>query len=384
MRRYDIKYGKGRKVSRTPITLNDGQSTRLVGCVLRGIRVNAWIPALQQSMSTRTCTASWSSAKHSVRHLVTWMQRGAFPPSIRLTPTVGCPRSPASTSYARPQSSPPSLGHVSITIALHDTHLSPLDITAPSTSRPQTTLRPRPGAASPLHNSARPPHVAHLRHAFGRAPSVSSTGEAVAVMDERESSTASSVDFYENDKRPETPPQEPQNGAVTKRKAEELAPSPEKKRKLSSPSPTTCAPISCAGLPAAVWQHVFLSCSLYDLGRLLQVNRAFHSYLIDVRNVSLHDPHAGSLRLLKSESLWASARNALPVKPPKPLQGFSELRMWQLAWAKRCQFCRKESSPILGEKLWQQGPGADGVRTIWPFGIKSCGTCLLARCKTVS
>ncbi|KAF2681890.1 hypothetical protein K458DRAFT_391402 [Lentithecium fluviatile CBS 122367] len=201
-------------------------------------------------------------------------------------------------------------------------------------------------------------------------------------MDERESSTASSVDFYETDQRPLTPARNAPGATVAKRRAEELAPSPEKKRKLDSPSPTTCALTPCAGLPAAVWQHVFLSCSLHDLGRLLQVNRAFHSYLTDVRNVSLRDPDSGSLRLLKSESLWASARNALPVKPPKPLPGFSELQMWQLAWAKRCQFCQKESSFTPGEKIWQKGPGANGVRAVWPFGVKSCGPCLLNRRKT--
>jgi hypothetical protein len=203
-------------------------------------------------------------------------------------------------------------------------------------------------------------------------------------MGERDSSPTSSVDFYETDQRPTALTEEAEHVATTKRKAEELAPSPEKKRKLASPSPTTCALKSCAGLLPAVWQHVFLSCSLYDLGRLLQVNRAFRSYLIDVRNVSLHDPDSGSLRLLKSESLWASARNALPVKPPKPLPGFSELQMWQLAWSRKCQFCLKESSSKPGEKIWQKGPGANGVRAIWPFGIRSCGTCLLERCKTVS
>lgn len=204
-------------------------------------------------------------------------------------------------------------------------------------------------------------------------------------MDERESDTASSVDFYETDPKLSTPPKESHDDApVAKRKAEELAHTQEKKRKLDSFSEPPCALESCAGLPPAVWQHVFLSCSLSDLGRLLQVNRSFHSYLTGIRNAPLQGPESGALRLLKSESVWASARNALPVKPPKPLPGFSEMRMWRLAWAKRCQFCQKESSFIAGEKIWQKGPSSSGVRTIWPFGIKACGPCLMERCQTVS
>lgn len=211
-------------------------------------------------------------------------------------------------------------------------------------------------------------------------------------MDERESSTPSSVDFYDTEKQPtaQPPPLDVPPGTA-KRKATDIASSDLKKRKVASlsPSPSLSSPVSCrfkpcAGLPPAVWQHVFLSCSLHDLGRLLTVNRSFHSYLTDVSLVSPSDPASGSLRLLKSESIWAAARNALPVKPPRPLPGFSELQMWQLAWSKKCRFCRKESVFQPGEKIWQKGPGANGVRTIWPFGIRSCGSCLMEQCQTVS
>ena len=203
-------------------------------------------------------------------------------------------------------------------------------------------------------------------------------------MDERESSTASSVDFYGSEDKPSTPQADvPEQPVATKRKAEELV-QPQKKRRIESPCRDASALKPCAGLPPALWQHVFLSCSLSDLGRLLQVNRSFRSYLTDVQNVSFSDPAHGSLRLLKSESIWASARNALPVKSPKPLPGFSELQMWQLVWSKTCQFCQKLGSGTTGEKLWQKGPGSDGVRTIWPFAVRACGNCLMERCQTVS
>lgn len=206
-------------------------------------------------------------------------------------------------------------------------------------------------------------------------------------MDERESSVASSVDFYGSDHKATPPPAAPHEDAVhTKRKAEQsdAAPAPQKRLRLGPNVHSAVAPKPCAGLPPAIWQHIFLSCSLSDLGRLLQVNRSFHSYLTDVQVIPFQDPDHGSLHLLKSDSIWASARNALPVKSPKPLPGFSELQMWQLAWSKTCQFCQKSSSATTGEKIWQKGPGADGVRTIWPFGIRACGKCLMDRCQTVS
>lgn len=204
-------------------------------------------------------------------------------------------------------------------------------------------------------------------------------------MDDRESSVASSADFYTSETTSPATAQAAQNTmSISKRKAEEESSAYDKKRRLASPFQRTSSDLrSCAGLPPAVWQHIFLSCSLADLGRLMQVNRSFLSYLTDVHNVSVSKPDSACLRLLKSESVWASARNALSPRPPKPFQGFSELQMWQLAWSKRCQFCSKPSSPSAGEKIWQHGPGLIGVRAIWPFGIRACGPCLMQQCQTV-
>lgn len=210
-------------------------------------------------------------------------------------------------------------------------------------------------------------------------------------MEDREGSVTSSTDFYESDRNPESPARDVQHGRSPipsmKRKPDELESTQDKKRRLelpstiSAPSPTRLEP--CAGLPPAIWQHIFLSCSLHELGRLLQVNRPFHSYLTDVRHPSTAKPDHGFVRLLKSESVWASARNMHATKPPKPLPGFGEVQMCQLAWNKRCQFCNKESTFSPGEKIWQKGPGATGVRIVWPFGIRTCGPCLLQNSQTV-
>lgn len=204
------------------------------------------------------------------------------------------------------------------------------------------------------------------------------------MEEERETSVASSTDFYGSDKKPDTPPEATENDSLpVKRKADEPDSLPDKRRRLESSPAPSIALGPCAGLAPAVWQHIFLFCPLSTLGRLLQVNRSFHSYLTNVRNVPHAKPDSGFLRLLKSESIWASARNLHPTKPPKPLPGFSEMQMWQLFGPNKCQFCEKEDCPVSGEKIWQKGPGTTGVRIVWPFGIRSCGACLLERCQTV-
>ena len=209
-------------------------------------------------------------------------------------------------------------------------------------------------------------------------------------MEDRESSVVSSVDFYGYDANATHAPAAPSDAPLPKRKADDAPAEPDKKRKLeleldaSSPGRSSSDLPCCAGLPPELWQHVFSFCSLADLGRLIQVNRSFLSYLTDVRAVSTSKSGHGRLHLLKSESLWASARNALCTKPPKPLPGFSELQMWQLAWSRRCQFCNKLDSYTPGERIWQKGPGNTGVRAIWPFAIRACGPCLLQQCQTVS
>lgn len=206
-------------------------------------------------------------------------------------------------------------------------------------------------------------------------------------MDEREASVASSTDFYESDGKPDTPlrdgPDAHNEGSPAKRKAEHQPVIQEKRRKIDSPAPPATTHVNpCAGLSPAIWQHIFLFCSVQELGRLFQVNRSFRSYLSDVRHVSPTKPASGFVRLLKSESIWASARNRHPTKPPKPLPGFSEVQMWQLVWNKTCQFCGRNNTYIPGEKIWQKGPGATGVRVVWPFSIRSCGPCLLQKCQT--
>ncbi|KAF2146521.1 uncharacterized protein K452DRAFT_241344 [Aplosporella prunicola CBS 121167] len=162
-----------------------------------------------------------------------------------------------------------------------------------------------------------------------------------------------------------------QQPSFGKRKADGPASTPDKRRRLHAEP----ALPSVAGLPADVWQNVFLNLPPLALGRLLLVNRAFHTLLTqDV------EPAPGS-RFLSSAFIWYSARKSYFPSLPKPLVNHSELRMWQLLCGRRCQFCGKPSPSELAfsTAVWDGGPGHDGVRIIWPFGIRSCGKCLEER-----
>lgn len=196
------------------------------------------------------------------------------------------------------------------------------------------------------------------------------------------SSPAPSLDRHEAE--PATVAAPTDASLATKRKAPAFSSSEEQKKRRLRASHAPSAPCAepHATLPPELWQHVFSFCSLADLGRLIQVNRSFLCLLTDVRDASTFKSGSGCLSLLKSESLWASARNAMPTKPPKPLPGFTERQMCRLAWSKRCQFCNKPNELIPGERIWQKGPANVGVRAIWPFAITACGPCLRERCQT--
>jgi hypothetical protein len=133
-------------------------------------------------------------------------------------------------------------------------------------------------------------------------------------------------------------------------------------------------------LPAELWHHIFTFCPPKTLGLLLRVNKSFNAYL-DPSSVrpSVIPLSRSALPILAPDSIWRISKRlySLPGMP-LPLQGRSELEMWQLACGLSCQFCHKRSSPdpAAPADQWHPGPGERGVMPIWPFGIRACGSCL--------
>ncbi|KUI66097.1 hypothetical protein VM1G_01505 [Cytospora mali] len=138
-----------------------------------------------------------------------------------------------------------------------------------------------------------------------------------------------------------------------------------------------------SALPAEIWHHIFTFCPPRSLGRLLLVNRLFNVYLDSTSSIHCDRPQplsSGRLCLLQPNAIWQAARRRFWPNMPSPLQGKTELDMWQLSCSTSCQHCDRQGVPQEqgSSDLWQSGPGKDGVAIIWPFATRSCGTCLLA------
>lgn len=135
-----------------------------------------------------------------------------------------------------------------------------------------------------------------------------------------------------------------------------------------------------AGLPAALWRYIFCFVPPVFLGRLLLVNRAFESYLTTSESIlGSATPLRSIVQPLTAEAIWIASRKRFAPGLPKPIRGLKELEMWRLLVGQHCQHCghvgdRISSTP--SESLWEGGPGASGVRIIWPFGLRCCSSCL--------
>ena len=135
-------------------------------------------------------------------------------------------------------------------------------------------------------------------------------------------------------------------------------------------------------LPPEILQHVFSFVDPYSLARLMVVCQAF-SVLIDPSR-TLPSSHAAlkRLRLRDQNELWTLSRRAFSPCAPRPMGSMNELQSWQLVRGHSCQLCGKKpviKGAFLPTSPWNQGPGSDGIRRIWPFQIRSCGSCLVAR-----
>lgn len=157
---------------------------------------------------------------------------------------------------------------------------------------------------------------------------------------------------------------------------------------IASLNPAERAALCTASLPIEIWQHIFSFVPPVSLGRLLRVNRAFRSCLTD-NSGELLKPRPvshGVVNLLGADAVWSASRKLFCPGVPRPLRGFKELDMWRLIRGESCQFCGKTNlikpSPDSVDP-WEAGPGKDGVRVIWSFGVRSCGSCLSQRSQKV-
>lgn len=154
--------------------------------------------------------------------------------------------------------------------------------------------------------------------------------------------------------------------------------------------PTKETELSCklSALPAVLWQHIFCFVPPVFLGRLLCVNHAFNSYLTpgNDREVPVSLPRS-IMQPLRAEAIWVASRRRFAPGLPRPIHGLQELNMWRLLRGRKCQICGLVQNPMPvtnSENPWESGPGEFGVRVVWPFGLRCCGSCLQSVSKKVS
>ena len=132
-------------------------------------------------------------------------------------------------------------------------------------------------------------------------------------------------------------------------------------------------------LNAEIWQHIFSFVPPVFLGRLLRVNRAFKNMLTPTDAKEILPSATGALPYRSADSIWGASRKRFCPGLPKSVPGLNDLQMWRLLRGNDCQICGAKkplSTTHASPDPWRSGPGADGVRVFWAFGIRSCGPCM--------
>ena len=151
---------------------------------------------------------------------------------------------------------------------------------------------------------------------------------------------------------------------------------------VAQPAGRAKVPSRLSELPPELLQHIFTFLPPLFLGRLLRVNRIINT-LLDPNKVlpQVHHESQGCLLLLDQDHVWSVSRKRFIPGLPRPLSSVSELELWRLLLGSSCQFCGKRttSDPLSAVSPWNSGPGTESVRIIWPFAVRSCGSCLSTR-----
>lgn len=217
---------------------------------------------------------------------------------------------------------------------------------------------------------------------------ISANGRDEPADADDDNDSSSEMDLSASSRSATPEPEENALHAGVKRKLSDIADANEeqedatdestKKPKLSA-SPKAAAgpgPSIAERLPCELWQQIFLYLSPAMLCRLLRVSKTSNAYLTRIKAQPMPKKEQPRVRVLDSESIWVNARKIYFPNMPRPLARFNEVQMLQLLGGKSCQFCARLPVPSSATTPFNAGPGADGLRVVWPFGIRSCGLCL--------
>lgn len=129
------------------------------------------------------------------------------------------------------------------------------------------------------------------------------------------------------------------------------------------------------------WQEIFSYLPPVMLARCLRLSRRFNGYLTRLTPSPPLPKRADSrvVRVRDSDSVWAEARKAYFPQLPKPLKQCNERTMIRLIGGRHCETCNKEPTGLPAQTPITQytaGPGVNGVRVVFAFGVRVCGPCL--------
>lgn len=159
---------------------------------------------------------------------------------------------------------------------------------------------------------------------------------------------------------------------------------PSKKRRLSDPDTQNGGSRYTPPMDTAIWQRIFTYLSPAMLSRCLRVSKSFTYILTKIKAAPGKKKNKTVARLMDSEVLWTQARKAFFPMLPRPLARFNELEMLQLVGGLTCQFCGKVGTSPPATSFYNCGPGHNGVRVIFAFGVRTCGPCIDPYLRTVS
>jgi len=144
----------------------------------------------------------------------------------------------------------------------------------------------------------------------------------------------------------------------------------------AAPQPTL-HPRGVAALPTQVWQQVFVKLPAGQLGLCLRVCKTFKRILTDSEAAPAPRRDDAVTQIMSHEQVWRQVRQTFYPQLPRPLAGYTELKMLRLLGACVCHRCRRvPTSPPATISAYERGPGLSSARIIWPLGTALCGTCL--------
>lgn len=148
-----------------------------------------------------------------------------------------------------------------------------------------------------------------------------------------------------------------------------------KKRKVCPQAPT---------LSPALWQRIFTLLPPAMLCRCLRVSKEFKHLLTGVKAPHGQQKDKSVARTIDSEAIWIQSRKRYFPQLPRPLRNRTELGMLKLVGGQACQFCGKTPPvPAPATSVFNCGPGPNGVRVLFPFDVRTCGSCVEALVRKV-